>query len=52
MEINSKLLLFSDNKTNKYLPGIFLFMSKDNQKNMNHKTWNYSEQDLVKDKFK
>ena len=52
MEINSKLLLFSDNKTNKYLPSNCRSMTKDNQKNVNHKTWNYSEKALVKDKFK
>ena len=32
IKINSKLLLFSDHRTNKYLPLTFGFISKDNEK--------------------
>ena len=38
IEINSMLLLFSDNRTNKHLPSNCCSMTKDNQKNMNHET--------------
>ena len=39
-----QLFLFSDNRTNKYLPSNCRSMTKDNQKNMNHKTWNHKEE--------
>ena len=32
IKINSKLLLFSDHRTNKYLPLLFACISKDNEK--------------------
>ena len=32
IKINSKLLLFSDHRTNKYLPWFFGLISKDNEK--------------------
>ena len=38
ININSKLLLILDNRTNKYLPASICQITKSNQKNMNHKT--------------
>ena len=51
-EINLKLLLFSDNRTNKYLASYCRSMTKDNQKDMNHKTWNHREEAPMRDKVK
>ena len=51
IEINSMLLLFSDNRTNKLLPWNCCSMTKDNQKNMNHETWNYKEEVPMKVKL-
>ena len=52
MEINLKLLLFSDNRTNKYLASYCRSMTKDNQKDMNHETWYHREEAPMKDKLK
>ena len=52
IKINVKLLLFSDNRTNKYLPSFRRRNSKDNQKNMNNETWCHREQASMKDTLK
>ena len=36
IEANSNLLLLSDNRTNKYLPSLRRWNTKDNRKNMDH----------------
>ena len=51
-KIDSKLLLFSDNRTNQYLPSFLGRIPKYNQKNMYHKTWSHREQASVKVKLK
>ena len=38
-----KLLLFSDNRTNKHLLSSCRSMTKENERNMNHETWNHKE---------
>ena len=51
IEINSMLLLFSDNRTNKLLPWNCCSMTKDHQKNMNQETWNHKEEVPMKVKL-
>ena len=45
---NSNLLLLSDNRTNKYLPSLRRWNTKDNRKNMDHEMWNYKEKALIR----
>ena len=52
IKINSKLLLSSDNKTNKDLPSRSRKYTKKNQKYMNQNTWNHREQASVNTKLK
>ena len=52
IKTNSKLLLFSDNRINKYLPSICRRRSKDNQKNMYHGMWNYKGEAPITDNSK
>ena len=47
-----KLLLFPDNRTNKYLPSNCRSTTKNNQQNMNHKTWNHKEEAPMNYKLK
>ena len=52
ININSKLLLILDNRTNKYLPASICQITKSNQKNMNHKTWKHREEASIKNMLK
>ena len=52
ININSKLLLILDNRTNKYLPASICQITKPNQKNMNQKTWKHREEASIKNMLK
>ena len=48
----SKFLLFSDNRTKKYLPVPCRRITKNNKKNMNHQTGKHTEQASMKNMLK